>query len=70
MTATIRDLANEMAAKYGDTLDEALTTVTSYAVDLGYAGFAGGQSPEIEISDDDADHIVRAYEAGIDLTGN
>lgn len=65
--STIRELAAEMADKYGDSLDEALRVVTAYANDLGVeTGVqSGGQAPDVEIDPENSDHIVRAYAEGV-----
>lgn len=67
--STIREIASEMADKYGDSMDEALRVVTSYANDLGVeTGVqSGGQAPDVEIDPENADHIVRAYAEGHSL---
>lgn len=66
---TLRTLARELADKYGDDRDDALRAITSYANDLNVTTGvqSGGQAPRATVNPEEADHIVRAYEAGRDL---
>ena len=61
---TINDLATELAEKYGDSHDDALRAVTTYAVQIGHPApmIEGGQAPDVTVDPETADHIVRAYE--------
>lgn len=64
-------LAEELSGTGGGPkLNEAMAVVTSYANDLGVeTGVqSGGIAPYAELSDEDAEHIRRAYAAGAELS--
>lgn len=64
---TIAFLASEMATKYGVSYDAMLTTVTTYAASLSAPVFEGGQCPDVELSTEQCESIVIAYEAQMEI---
>lgn len=61
MTETkLADTARDIAAALSMTQDGALTLATTYAAQLGYPAPEAGQAPELVVSAEDDQHIVRA----------
>lgn len=56
MATTLHVLAQDLSGIHGDAYEDALRAVTAYAVKL-----------DVEVSDNDADRIVRAYEVDSEL---
>ncbi|MBD8056435.1 hypothetical protein ICV35_22545 [Rhodococcus ruber] len=65
---TIADVAHQLADRLDIEYDAAVTLATTYAAQLGCDTFEGGQDPDLEITDADAEHILSAAEAGEETT--
>jgi len=61
MTTFLRDLATDLASRWGSPYDTVLTAVTTYAGQLGYSVDADSQAPELEIGGSDAEYISHLY---------
>lgn len=63
----IADLATRIAADTDIDRDAALTLATTYAVQCGYTDLPeGGQAPDAEVTDEDAEFILEAAGVAVD----
>lgn len=60
---TIADVADQIAEKFDVDRDAALTLATTYAAQLDYDAAEGGQYPNLEVSDEDAQVILESAAA-------
>ncbi|MFE3229361.1 hypothetical protein [Nocardia sp. NPDC059228] len=60
MTTTIATVADSITDRTDMDLDAALTLATTYAAQCGYDVPEGGQAPDAEISEDDAEFILES----------
>ncbi|MEV0357077.1 hypothetical protein AB0H71_13550 [Nocardia sp. NPDC050697] len=60
----IKDLADQIATDLDIDRDAALTIATTYAAQCGYDVPEGGQAPDVEVSNEDAEFIAEAARRG------
>lgn len=63
---SLSTVADHLSDKLGIDRDAALTLATTYAAQLDHPTVEGGQDPDLEVTDEDAHHIIGAAAAAME----